>query len=604
MSARRVHAPASTQTGGRDDSPEAAAATATSVLDIPEALVDADAAAAPETEYTDVEVSTEVEVEDTGFQPVVALGHARTFLTTTTPGQGIIAVVLLGLAYAGFQAVARAREATQTPQALRSKLVARNKKVVEELCKLLPGSRGQLSDATIKGLCRQTGFTPVEVFRKYLWYALRERKFNQDAVDDIVALKVAAALNDEQVAEALGERAQRIYDEYGTLMVNTEGFSTGGLARKAACKALCQKVLYLTELDALVAEGSEAAKRINLRVIFGATDADLASMRITTLEEVDLEAAFIKDTDGVEGLARQLTAAPLGFNKAFPQATTAASFAKVAHDALNLDAMLSPEEQAIRKRVRAYMEKEVAPVIADFWDRAEFPHDLLPGFAKLRLSGGSIQGYGCSGFTLMESAMAVIEVARVDCSMSTFLLVHSYLAMLTIGLLGSEEQKQDLLPSLARCETVGCWALTEPAYGSDASSLTTTATKVPGGWMIDGAKRWIGNGTFADITVVWARNNETNEVNAFIVKKGTPGFKATKIENKIALRCVQNADMTFERCFVPDAARLTGVDSFKDCNKVLAISRVMVAWQPVGACMGVYDMCARYIQVPVFLLLW
>uniref|UniRef100_A0A7R9VKM5 Uncharacterized protein n=1 Tax=Chlamydomonas euryale TaxID=1486919 RepID=A0A7R9VKM5_9CHLO len=297
------------------------------------------------------------------------------------------------------------------------------------------------------------------------------------------------------------------------------------------------------------------------------------------------------------GLARQATAAAApGFNKAFPQATTAGSFAPEACDALNLQSMMSPDEQAIRKRVREYMVKEVAPVIADFWDRAEFPFQLVPGFAKLRLAGGGLQGNGCSGLSLMESAMAVVEIARVDCSMSTFLLVHSYLAMLTIGLLGSEQQKAELLPPMARLEWAGCWALTEPAYGSDAAAIQTTATKVPGGWMIDGNKRWIGNGTWSEVTVVWARNSETRQVNAFIVRKGTPGFKAEKIENKIALRCVQNADMTFERCFVPETARLAGVESFKDTNKVLAISRIMVAWQPVGACMGVYDMTARYIQ--------
>ncbi|GFH27402.1 Ig-like domain-containing protein [Haematococcus lacustris] len=113
--------------------------------------------------------------------------------------------------------------------------------------------------------------------------------------------------------------------------------------------------------------------------------------------------------------------------------------------------------------------------------------------------------------------------------------------------------------------------------------------------MLDGHKRWIGNGTFADVVVVWARSSESGQVNAFIVRKGAAGFKPTKIENKIALRCVQNADMTFERCFVPDSARLPGVESFKDTNKVLAISRIMVAWQPVGLAMGVYDVAARYV---------
>ncbi|GFH06166.1 Ig-like domain-containing protein [Haematococcus lacustris] len=255
-------------------------------------------------------------------------------------------------------------------------------------------------------------------------------------------------------------------------------------------------------------------------------------------------------------LGRQFTAATLGSDPTFPQATTAAAFPPSVSDALGLDTLLTPEERAVRDKVRRYMEKEVAPVICGFWERAEFPHQLVPSLATLGLAGGGSRGYGCPG---------------------------------------SEDQKQELLPRLASFDLVGCWALTEPSNGSDASALTCTATKVPGGWMLDGHKRWIGNGTFADVVVVWARSSESGQVNAFIVRKGAAGFKPTKIENKIALRCVQNADMTFERCFVPDSARLPGVESFKDTNKVLAISRIMVAWQPVGLAMGVYDVAARYV---------
>jgi acyl-CoA oxidase len=183
----------------------------------------------------------------------------------------------------------------------------------------------------------------------------------------------------------------------------------------------------------------------------------------------------------------------------------------------------------------------------------------------------------------------------VDGSVSTFFLVHTFLATLTIGLLGSEDQKRELLPALANFDKVGCWALTEPSNGSDAAALTTTARRAPGGWVLNGRKRWIGNGTFADVIVVWARNEETGQVNAFIVRKGNPGYHATKIENKIALRCVQNADIHLDAAFVPDSDRLPGVSSFSDTNKVLAISRIMVAWQPVGLAFGAYDMTARYV---------
>ncbi|XP_072982812.1 acyl-coenzyme A oxidase 4, peroxisomal isoform X3 [Typha latifolia] len=231
-----------------------------------------------------------------------------------------------------------------------------------------------------------------------------------------------------------------------------------------------------------------------------------------------------------------------------------------------------------------------------YWEKAEFPFHVIPKLAGLGVAGGTIKGYGCPGLSITGSAMAAAEIARVDASCSTFVLVHSSLAMLTIALCGSEEQKQKYLPSLAQFHTVACWALTEPDYGSDASSLKTTATKVTGGWLLDGQKRWIGNSTFADVLVVFARNTSTNQINGFIVKKSSPGLKATKIENKIGLRIVQNGDIVLRKVFVPDEDRLSGVSSFQDTNKVLAVSRIMVAWQPIGISMGVFDICHRYLR--------
>ncbi|KAK9804050.1 hypothetical protein WJX73_009036 [Symbiochloris irregularis] len=273
-----------------------------------------------------------------------------------------------------------------------------------------------------------------------------------------------------------------------------------------------------------------------------------------------------------------------------------ANFPPPAHDAFRIDDLLSPEERAIRQKTRQFMEAEVAPIIADYWERAEFPHQVVPKLAKLNLGGGVLKGYGCPGQSIMGAAIANVEIARVDGSMSTFLMVHNSLAMLTIGLLGSEAQKEELLPRMAALQLTGAWALTEPSNGSDASALESTARKVDGGWILNGQKRWIGNATFADVVVVWARNLDTRQINAFIVRKGAKGFVTSKIENKIALRSVQNADIVMSDVFVSDSARLTGVNSFQDTNKVLAISRIMVAWQPVGLCMGVYDMCVRYLK--------
>ncbi|KAJ1396181.1 Acyl-CoA dehydrogenase, conserved site [Sesbania bispinosa] len=272
---------------------------------------------------------------------------------------------------------------------------------------------------------------------------------------------------------------------------------------------------------------------------------------------------------------------PLDVSAAFPQATPASTFPPCASDYFQIDDLLTPEEQAIKKK---------------YWEKAKFPFHVIPKLGALRVAGGTIKGYGCPGLSITGSAIAIAEVARVDASCSTFILVHSSLAMLTIALCGSEAQKQKYLPSLAQLQTIACWALTEPDYGSDASALKTTATKVEGGWILEGQKRWIGNSTFADLLVVFARNTTTNQINGYIVKKDAPGLTVTKIENKIGLRIVQNGDIVMRKVFVSDEDRIAGVDTFQDISKVLAVSRIMVAWQPIGISMGIYDVCHRYLK--------
>nr|AFK35770.1 unknown [Medicago truncatula] len=169
---------------------------------------------------------------------------------------------------------------------------------------------------------------------------------------------------------------------------------------------------------------------------------------------------------------------PLDVSLAFPQATPASTFPPCASDYFQFDDLLKPEEQAIRMKVRECMEKNIAPIMAQYWEKAEFPFHAIPKLGELGIAGGTIKGYGCPGLSVTGSAIATAEVARVDASCSTFILVHSSLAMLTIALCGSEAQKQKYLPSLAQLKTIACWALTEPDYGSDASALKTTATKV------------------------------------------------------------------------------------------------------------------------------
>ena len=222
-----------------------------------------------------------------------------------------------------------------------------------------------------------------------------------------------------------------------------------------------------------------------------------------------------------------------------------------------ISATFSEEDQALLGRVRSFMETEVAPIINQYWTREEFPHQLIPGLAALDIAGLPYHGYGCPGKSSLLDGMVAMEMARVDCSIATFFGVHSGLAMGSIYLCGSEEQKQQWLPPMARLEKIGAFGLTEPEVGSGAAGgLTTTARREGDTWVLNGQKKWIGNATFSDVTVIWARDVADNQVKGFLVEKGTPGFRPEKIKDKIALRVVQNALITLEDCRVPEANRL------------------------------------------------
>ncbi len=245
--------------------------------------------------------------------------------------------------------------------------------------------------------------------------------------------------------------------------------------------------------------------------------------------------------------------------KALPQANG---------DFYAIGSTLSEEYQALLRRVRDFLEAEVAPVINAYWIREEFPHQILPGLAELHVMGLAYHGYGCPGKSTVLEGMMMMELARVDSSIATFIGVHSGLAMGSIYLCGSEEQKQRWLPPMARLEKIGSFGLTEPEVGSGtARGLTTTARREGDTWVLNGQKKWIGNATFADVNIVWARDvggggEDGDQVKGFVVEKGTPGFKAEKLKNKIALRVVQNAHITLEDCRVPEANRLQQAHSF------------------------------------------
>jgi glutaryl-CoA dehydrogenase len=266
-------------------------------------------------------------------------------------------------------------------------------------------------------------------------------------------------------------------------------------------------------------------------------------------------------------------------------------------DFYSINSIMGDEDQALLRRVRAFMEAEVAPIINHYWTREEFPHYILPGLAALKAVGLPYHGYGCPGKSTVLDGLLMMELARVDCSIATFMGVHSGLAMGSIYLCGSEEQKRRWLPAMARLETIGAFGLTEPEVGSGASrGLTTSARREGETWVLNGQKKWIGNATFSDVTVIWAYDVEDNQVKGFLVEKGTPGFRAEKIKDKIALRVVQNAHITLEDCRVPEANRLKLAHSFKDVAAVLRMTRAGVAWEAVGCARGAYELALAYAK--------
>jgi glutaryl-CoA dehydrogenase len=274
--------------------------------------------------------------------------------------------------------------------------------------------------------------------------------------------------------------------------------------------------------------------------------------------------------------------------KALPQANG---------DFYSINATLSEEDQALLRRVRDFLEAEVTPIINQYWTREEFPHQIIPKLAEFGIAGLAYHGYGCPGKSTVLDGLLAMEIARVDSSIATFFGVHSGLAMGSIYLCGSEEQKQQWLPAMARWEKIGAFGLTEPEVGSGTSGgLTTTARRDGDTWILNGQKKWIGNATFSDVTVIWARDLEDNQVKGFLVEKGTPGFKPEKLKNKIALRVVQNALITLEECHVPEANRLQKANSFRDTAAVLRMTRAGVAWMAVGCARGAYELALTYAQ--------
>ncbi|MDH6244483.1 acyl-CoA dehydrogenase family protein [Mycobacterium sp. OTB74] len=280
--------------------------------------------------------------------------------------------------------------------------------------------------------------------------------------------------------------------------------------------------------------------------------------------------------------------------------TTAALSDGIAHsretDYLHMEALLTADEAALLHKVRDFGESELLPIVNDYWERAEFPFEVLPKLRDLKIVGDTMEGYGITPMTAMGQGLVSYELSRIDGSIGTFMGVHVGLAMQSIYILGSEEQRQRWLPAMAELERIGAFALTEPDHGSDAVALESTATRDGDHWIINGAKRWPGNAVWCDIIVVFARDTADGKVKAFVVEKDDPGYSATKITGKVSLRMVQNADIVLDNVRIPDDRRLVNCNGFPDVSKVLMGTRNMVAWASTGHAVAAYEIALTYAQ--------
>lgn len=269
-------------------------------------------------------------------------------------------------------------------------------------------------------------------------------------------------------------------------------------------------------------------------------------------------------------------------------------------DFFAVESMLGQAERNKLAELRDFLAAEVAPHAADWWNKAEFPAHILPKLAALELSTPTHRGY-----SHLFAGLVIAEITRVDTSLATFFLVHHDLFVESLHTFGSTGQKERLLADASELRTTGAFALTEPLHGSDvAGGLETRARRISSStgeadddgdtWVLNGAKRWIGNGTFCDYMLVWARDEADGSVRGFIVDATLPGVSRSRIENKIALRTVQNADIVFQDVRVPEADRFSGISSFEDTKELLRSSRIMVAWQTVGQQLAAFDVARQY----------
>ena len=262
------------------------------------------------------------------------------------------------------------------------------------------------------------------------------------------------------------------------------------------------------------------------------------------------------------------------------------------YDLLDLESQFSAEEIALRDRVREFVDRRIRPNIADWYERAVFPTEIIPEMAELGLLGMHIKGYGCAGRSAVEYGIAMQELEAGDSGLRTFISVQGSLAMSAIAKHGSEAQKQQWLPEMAAGRVIGCFGLTEPEAGSDPGNMQTTAVRDGDEWVLNGTKRWIGLGTIADIAIVWARSDAG--VRGFIVPTDTPGFSAEVLEPKASMRASIQTELHLDNVRLSEEHRLPEAKSLRAPFECLNEARYGITWGAIGAARDAFNTAASY----------
>ena len=263
-------------------------------------------------------------------------------------------------------------------------------------------------------------------------------------------------------------------------------------------------------------------------------------------------------------------------------------------DYLGISEFFSEEELMVQNTARSFVEKEVMPIIEEFYKKGEFPDFLIPKFAELGFFGVNIpEKYGCSGMSNIAYGLICQELERADSGIRSFASVQGSLVMYPIYAYGSEEQKMHWLPKLAKGEKIGCFGLTEPNFGSNPSGMLTNAKKTDGGYILNGSKMWITNGSIADIAIVWAKD-DSGEIRGFIVEKDFEGFSSPVMHGKWSLRASVTSELVLENVFVPESHILPNIKGLKGPLGCLTQARFGIGWGAIGTAMNLYDVALEY----------